>query len=164
MTNDEKNNEEKKELMPIWNTGFGNLDKVFDNFKKDFEQILAPSFITKPLFSDMSGTSMTCNITDEGDKFVITTDLPRIKKDEVNIDVGDDYVEISAEHKESEEEKKKKYLRKEQSEISVRRRMSLPEKVKSSDVKAKLDNGVLTVNLPKEEPTPQPKSTKIHIE
>ena len=111
-----------------------------------------------------SSSSMKCNLVDEGDKFVITADMPRIKKEEIHLNVGDDYVEISAEHKESEEEKNKKYVRKEQSEITIHRRLSLSERVKSDDVKAKLENGILTVNIPKEKPTPQPKSSKIEIE
>ena len=163
MSNDKDNDEKDRALTPFWYPQFGGFDRVFDNFKKDFEHLLAPSFITTTSFPDSFG-SMACNISDEGDKFVITTDLPRIKKDEVHIDVGDNHIEISAEHKESEEEKKKKYLRKEQSEISVRRRMSLPEKVKPSNVKANLEHGVLTINLPKETPTTQPKSTKVSVE
>lgn len=162
MSNNEKNNEEK-EIVPFWRSGF-DLDKVFDNFKKDFEQILGPSLATRPLFPNLPESSLACNIADEGDKFVITTDMPRIKKEEINLNVGDNYIEISAEHKESEEEKEKKYIRKEQSEISVHRRMSLPDRVKSADVKAKLEHGILIIDLPKEKPTPQPKATKIQIE
>ena len=163
MSNDKDNDEKSRALTPFWYPEFGGFDKVFDNFKSDFEHLLAPSFTAKSSFPDSFG-SMACNISDEGDKFVITTDLPRIKKDEVHIDVGDNHIEISAEHKESEEEKKKKYLRKEQKEIFVNRRMSLPEKVKSSEVKANLENGVLTVNLPKQTPTPEPKSTRVKVE
>jgi len=48
--------------------------------------------------------------------------------------------------------------------VSIHRRLSLPERVKSSDVKAKLNDGVLTVEIPKEKPTPEPKTTKINIE
>ena len=161
--NNENNDERKNELLPFWGSGFGDLDKVFDNFKRDFEQMLATSG-TKFSFPKTLESSLTCNIVDEGDKFVVTTDMPRIKKSEVNLNVGDDYIEISAEHKESEEEKKRKFIRKEQSEISVHRRMSLPEKVKSTNVKAKLEHGILTIDLPKEKPTPQPKTTKIDIE
>ena len=161
---DENNDEKKNELMPFWSSGFGDLDKVFDNFKKDFEKMLSPSFETRSTFPKMFESSLACNLIDEGDRFVITADMPRVKKEEVNLNVGDDYIEISAEHKESEEEKKKKFIRKEQSEISIHRKMSLPERVKSSDVKAKLEQGILTVNLPKEEPTPKPKSTKIEID
>ena len=163
--NNEKSNNEKRELSPFWSSGFGDLDHIFDNFKRDFEHIFAPSFhTTKQLSPTFKSSSTACDLVDEGDKFVVTADMPRINKDEINLDVGDDYIDISAEHKESEEEKKKKYLRKEHSEISIHRRMSLPDRVKSSEVKAKLNNGVLSVVLPKEVPTPQPKTTKISIE
>ena len=165
--NNDKNDKEKNELTPFWGSGFNELDRVFDNFKRDFEKFLTPSFTTRSSsFPDLfePSSSMACNLVDEGDKYVVTSDMPRIKKEEINLSVGDDYIEISAEHKESEEEKKKKYVRKEQSEISVNRRMSLPEKVKSEGVKAKLEHGILTINIPKQEPTPQTKSSKIEIE
>ena len=162
MSDNKESNEKNGALMPFWYPEFGGFDRVFDNFKKDFEHLLGPS-LTRSSLPD-SFSSMACNLSDEGDRFVITTDMPRIKKEEVHIDVGDDHIEISAEHKESEEEKKKKYLKKEQSEISVNRRMSLPEKVNPSEVKANLENGVLTVNLPKQTPTPEPKSTKVNVE
>jgi len=160
--NTENNDKERKEVVPFWRSGFGELDKVFDNFKRDFEHAFAPTLTAKPLhlFEDTTA----CDLVDEGDKFVVTADMPRIKKEEISLNVGDDYIDISAEHKESEEEKKKKYLRKEHREISIHRRMSLPQRVKSSDVKAKLNNGILTVEIPKEKPTPQPKTTKINIE
>ncbi len=163
---DSNDNNEKRELVPFWGSGFGNLDRVFDNFRRDFEHAFTPAFSTTKPFGHMFGqsSSTACDLADEGDKFVVTADMPRINKDEINLDVGDDYIDISAEHKESEEEKKKKYIRKEHSEISIHRRMSLPGRVKSSEVKAKLNNGILTVDLPKEVPTPQPKTTKISIE
>ena len=160
--NNIENNKERKEIIPFWRSGFGELDRIFDNFKQDFEHAFAPGFAAKSLhlFED----TLACDLADEGDKFVVTADMPRIKKEEINLHVGDDYIDISAEHKETEEEKKKKYLRKEHREMSIHRRMSLPERVKSSDVKAKLNDGVLTVEIPKEKPTPEPKTTKINIE
>ncbi len=162
MTNNENNDKEKKEIVPFWRSGFDELDRVFDNFKRDFEHAFAPAFAAKPLHLFEATTA--CDLVDEGDKFVVTADMPRIKKEEINLNVGDDYIDISAEHKESEEEKKKKYIKKEHSEVSIHRRISLPDRVKSSDVKAKLNNGILTVEIPKEKPTPEPKTTKIKIE
>ena len=163
--NNENTNNEKRELIPFWHSGFGELDRVFDNFKRDFEHVFTPSLATtKPFQSVFEPSNTACDLVDEGDKFVITAEMPRIKKDEINLDVGDDYIDISAEHKESEEEKRKKYIRKELSEVSIHRRISLPDRVKSSDVKAKLNNGILTVDLPKEKPTPQPKTASIKVE
>ncbi len=162
--NESNNNREKREVVPFWRSGFDDLDRVFNNFKRDFEHVLAPSFAMAKPFHHALESSPACDLVDEGDKFVVTADMPRIKKEEINLNVGDDYIDISAEHKESEEEKKKKYIRKEHSKVSIHRRMSLPERVKSSDVKAKLNNGILTIDIPKEKPTPQPKTTKIKIE
>ena len=163
--NNETDKDEKKELVPFWHSGFSELDRVFDNFKRDFEHVFTPSFPgVKPFHHMFESSSTTCDLVDEGDKFVFTADMPRIKKEGIKLDVGDDYIDITAEHKESEEEKKKKYIRKEHSEVSIHRRMSLPDKVKSSNVKAKLNNGVLTVDLPKEKPTPQPKTNRVQVE
>ena len=163
--NNENTNNEKRELVPFWRSGFDELDRVFDNFKRDFEHVFTPSLAaTKPFHSMFEASSTVCDLVDEGDKFVITADMPRIKKDEINLDVGDDYIDIFAEHKESDEEKKKKYIRKEHSEVSIRRRMSLPGRVKPENGNAKLNNGILTIELPKEKPTPQPKTTKVKVE
>ena len=164
MTTNNQDNE-KREIVPFWRSGFEELDRVFDNFKRDFEHVFTPSITgVKPLHQMFESSPTACDLVDEGDKFVITADMPRIKREEINLDVGDDYIDILAEHKESDEEKKKKYIRKEHSEVSIHRRMSLPDKVKSSDVKANLNNGILTVELPKEKPTPQPKTTRVKVE
>lgn len=96
---------------------------------------------------------ISCDIADKGDRFVLTADMPGMEKDEVNINVVDNEIEISAEHKESEEEKKGDYVRKERSETKYYRRLGLPEEIVSNKVTAKMTNGVLTVELPKKTPT-----------
>lgn len=57
----------------------------------------------------------SCDVIDEGKQFRVKMDVPGIKKSEVKLNVSDNSVEISAEHKEESEEKKKNYLRKERS-------------------------------------------------
>ncbi|MGQ0795921.1 MAG: Hsp20/alpha crystallin family protein [Nitrosopumilaceae archaeon] len=76
----------------------------------------------------------------------------------------DTSVEISAEHKEQEEEKKKNYVRKERKELSYHRTLPLPEKVISSKANAKLNNGILSIEIPKTTPTPKPKSSTISVQ
>jgi HSP20 family protein len=106
---------------------------------------------------------VSCDIADKADRFVLTADLPGMAKDEVTINVIDNEIEISAEHKEAVEEKEKGYIRKERSETRYYRRLSLPEEIVSSKVTAKMTNGVLTVELPKKTPTKveQPVAIKI---
>ena len=114
-----------------------------------------------PSFPKMPETS--CDVIDEGKQLLIKADVPGIKKNEIDLNVTDNSIEISAEHKAEKEEKKKNYLRKERSQVSYYRTVPLPEKVKSSQAKAKLTDGVLTVTIPKTKPTPKPKKKSIRV-
>ncbi len=101
---------------------------------------------------------------DEGKQFRVRVDVPGVKKNEINLNVTDNSVEISAEHKQEKEEKKKNYLRKERREVSHYRTIPLSEKVVSGKVKAKLTDGVLTITLPKSKPTPVPKKKSVTVQ
>lgn len=152
------------ELVPAWPFNWSNLDRTFDDFRREFEKALDafpgfPGFKTIPRMS-----SLSCDVVDEGDKYVIKAEIPGIKKDEVKLNVFDNSLEISAEHKEEEEEKKKNYLRKERSEVSYYRVLPLPDKVLTDKTQAKLIDGVLNITLPKATPTPKPKSTSIQVQ
>lgn len=156
-----KDNSKKTELVPAWPLNWQSLDKAFENFRKEFEK----SFTSFPSMSSMPKfTSLSCDIVDEGDKYVIKAEMPGVKKDEIKLNVFDNSMEISAQHKEEEEEKKKNYLRKERSEISYYRTLPLPEKVVSDRTGAKLTDGILTITIPKATPAPKPKSSSIQIQ
>lgn len=163
----EKKSKEKKsdtsmELAPFWRFGWPELDRVFDNFRRDFERTFASFPVGLPALPSIS--SMSCDIVDDGDKFRINVDLPGVKKEEVKLNVTDNSIEISAEHKEQEEEKKKNYVRKERKEVMYHRTLPLPEKVASLKASAKLNNGILTIEIPKTTPTPKPKSSTIKVQ
>ncbi|HSD04441.1 MAG TPA: Hsp20/alpha crystallin family protein [Nitrosopumilaceae archaeon] len=148
-------------VTPFWH-GWSDLDRVFDNFRRDFERAFAAFPVAMPSLPSISTTS--CDVIDEGNRFVVNVDLPGVKKNEIKLNVTDTAIEVSAEHKEEDEEKKKNYVRKERKEVSYHRTMSLPEKVISSKATAKLNNGVLSVEIPKVTPTLKPKSTSIPIQ
>lgn len=149
-------------IVPLWRQGWGDLDRVFDNFRRDFERTMT-SF--PPMnFPAMHVSSISCDVLDEGDHYVINAELPGVVKEDVKLNVSDNNVEISAEHKEETEEKKKNYVRKERRAFSYHRSLPLPEKVDSTKAQAKLNNGVLSVEIPKINPTPKPKSKDIPIQ
>lgn len=163
----EKKSKDKKpdtsiEPAPLWRFGWPELDRVFDNFRRDFERTFASFPAGLPTLPSIS--TMSCDIVDEGDRFRINVDLPGIKKDEIKLNVSDSTVEISAEHKEQEEEKKKNYVRKERKELTYHRTLPLPEKVVSLKATAKLNNGILTIEVPKTTPTPKLKSATIPVQ
>ncbi|KAL2539930.1 17.6 kDa class I heat shock protein 3 [Abeliophyllum distichum] len=83
---------------------------------------------------------------------VFKADLPGIKKEEVKVEVEDGRIlKISGERSKEKEEKTDTWHRVERSSGKFQRRFRLPENVKMDQVKAAMENGVLTVVVPKEE-------------
>ncbi|KQK04325.1 16.9 kDa class I heat shock protein 3 [Brachypodium distachyon] len=83
---------------------------------------------------------------------VFKADLPGVKKEEVKVEVEDGNVlVISGERSKEKEEKSDKWHRVERSSGAFVRRFRLPENAKVEQVKAGLENGVLTVTVPKAE-------------
>ena len=86
------------------------------------------------------------------------------RKNEIKLNVTENSLEISGEHKEESEEKKKNYLTKERSQISYYRTLPLSENVVASKVKAKLSDGVLDITLPKSKPTKTQKKKSVSVQ
>ncbi|KAL0405352.1 UNVERIFIED_CONTAM: class I heat shock protein [Sesamum latifolium] len=86
-----------------------------------------------------------------------------VEKEEVKVEVEDGRIlQISGERSKAEEEKKEKWHRVERSSGKFLRRFRLPENAKLDQVKAAMENGVLTVTVPKEE-MKKPEVKAIHI-
>nr|XP_043632836.1 17.3 kDa class I heat shock protein-like [Erigeron canadensis] len=83
---------------------------------------------------------------------VFKADLPGIKKEEVKVEVEDGRVlQISGERNVEKEDKNDKWHHVERSSGKFTRRFRLPENAKMDQVKAAMENGVLTITVPKEE-------------
>jgi len=94
---------------------------------------------------------------------IFKADLPGVKKEEVRVEVEDGRVlQISGERSREKEEKNDRWHRVERSSGKFLRRFRLPENAKLDEVKASMENGVLTVTVPKvEEKKPQVKTIDI---
>ncbi|XP_052174826.1 17.3 kDa class I heat shock protein-like [Diospyros lotus] len=83
---------------------------------------------------------------------VFKADVPGLKKEEVKVEIEDDRVlQISGERNVEKEEKNDAWHRVERSSGKFMRRFRLPENAKMDEVKASMENGVLTVTIPKVE-------------
>ena len=141
----------KKEsrLAPFWSSSWSDIDRSIENLRKDMEK----AFSSFPSISMPKMPEASCDVIDEGNQFRVKMDVPGIQKKDIKLNVTDNSLEISAEHKEESEEKKKNYLRKERSHVSYYRTLPMSENVVSGGVKAKLTDGVLDITLPKSKPT-----------
>ncbi|KAI0764118.1 small heat shock protein [Irpex lacteus] len=90
-----------------------------------------------------------------------TFELPGLKKEDVNIDVHNNVLTISGESKISSDRDENGYAIRERRFGRFERSLPLPQGIKSEDIKAGLENGVLTVSFPKTTPEQAPKKITI---
>ena len=106
-------------------------------------------FFTSPLVSTASDAAFKMNVEDAGESYVVTAQLAGVNRDEIDVELNEGRLSISVEKKETEEEKGKNYLHKETREWSATRGVYLKDAA-TEGLSAKLADGVLTVNVPKQ--------------
>lgn len=85
----------------------------------------------------------------EDDKgYVVEADLPGVTKDELDIEMNEDKLTISVNYSEEKDEEEKNYIHRERSRYSVSRGAYLKD-ADADNISAKLEDGVLTVKVPK---------------
>jgi HSP20 family protein len=97
----------------------------------------------------------------ETNSVTATFELPGLKKEDVNIDVHNNRLSISGESKVSEERDENGYVVRERRFGRFSRTLQLPQGIKNDEIKASMENGVLTVTFPKSAPEAQPKKIAI---
>ncbi|KAJ0245945.1 18.1 kDa class I heat shock protein [Hirschfeldia incana] len=141
----------------------GPRSSVFDPFSLDawdpFQGLFTPS--SAPEIAAFTNARMDWKETPES--HVFKADLPGLKKEEVKVEVEDkNILQISGERSKENEEKNDKWHRVERASGKFMRRFKLPENAKMEEVKATMENGVLTVTVPKApEKKPEVKSIDI---
>ncbi|CAL1400494.1 unnamed protein product [Linum trigynum] len=142
------------------------LTNVFDPFSLDlwdpFDGLISSTVANLPReTSAFANARIDWKETPEA--HIFNADLPGVKKEEVKVEVEDGRIlQISGERSKEQEEKNDKWHRVERSSGKFMRRFRLPENAKLDQVKASLENGVLTVTVPKqEEKKPEVKSIDI---
>ena len=139
------------------------MDRMFDDFRTQFDDLFWPISQRNELIADARGRNPPMDIADLGDKYEMHVELPGIPKNDIDIEVTPNSIEICAGHEESKQDKDKNWLRRERSSMSFYRSLDLPEEIKSDNVNAEFKDGVLTVMLPKIKPKPKHNASKVKI-
>jgi len=138
-------------------TPFGGIRELQDRMENLFKELEEEA-----LESSKEPNRMFCDVAETDDEIAVTTDLPGVDKDDIDIRCSEDTLRISAKRQvEEEEEEAEGYVRRERAWGSYKRTMELPSNVDCDEVTASFQNGVLEVKLPKKETT---KGKEIAIE
>ena len=116
-------------------------------------------------FSGRGLAEFKTDITDEGDYYELKADLPGFKKDEVNVELNDGYLTISAAKglDRDERDKKGRYIRQERYSGACSRSFYVGD-VKPDEIKAGYEDGILRLEIPKREAKAASAPNRIAIE
>ncbi|KMO86403.1 heat-shock protein Hsp20 [Megasphaera cerevisiae DSM 20462] len=131
-------NKKNKEIST--NTGFEDFYNVLDDFfSNDW-----------PLRRTLTHDTFKVDVEDNGNEYLIEAEVPGIDKKDINVELNDGKLMISITRDENSESKKKNFIHRERRYSSMSRSIYL-EDAKPDGIKAKLENGLLKVVVPKEE-------------
>lgn len=100
-------------------------------------------------WSNTEKFSMPVEISDKGNEFDIRAELPGVKKEDLDIDIEDNFLRINAKKIEETNEEDKNYKHSEFNYGEFSRTIQFPEEIDINKTEAKLENGVLQIKAPK---------------
>ena len=113
-------------------------------------------------WEDAEKYSMPIEISDKGEEYDIRAELPGIKKEDLDIDIEDNYLRINAKKFDETKEEEKNFKHSEFNYGEFSRTIQLPEEINIDKTEAKLEHGVLKITAPKLHKDKE-KSKKIQI-
>ena len=120
----------------------------FDDFFKD----VAPGFFIKPLHGDPlpSASQIRIDVKETDKEFTVQAEMPGVSKEDIHVSVEGSIVTLRAEiRQEDRQTEGEKVLRTERYHGEVSRSFQLPADIDEANAKARYDNGVLCLTLPK---------------
>ncbi len=142
-------------------------ENLFDDWMDDFPMM--PDFghdVSRKLYGKHANREMLTDVRDHGDHYEVEIDLPGFKKEDLNIELHEGNLTITASKGLDQEDKDKegKYVRQERYAGMMQRSFYVGEDVTEQDIKAKFEDGVLHLNVPKKETPKLPEKKTIMIE
>lgn len=140
-------------------------ENLFDDFMRfptfrDFDDV------ERKLYGKHAPHVMKTDVREHDDRYEVAIDLPGFKKEELDLKLNNGYLTVTAAKGLDREDKDKKgrLIRQERYSGTVQRSFYVGQAVTEEDVKAKFENGLLTLTLPKKEQKKLPEHKTIMIE
>ena len=131
----------------------------------DFPRFEVPD-IDKKLYGKHASHVMKTDVHEEDNGYEVDIDLPGFKKDEIQLSLDNGYLCVGATKARDNDKKnrKGKIIRQERYMGSMQRSFYVGDAVKEEDIKAKFEDGVLKLSIPKKEAEKVPEKKRIMIE
>ena len=146
-------------------TVFGeNLMDVFDDFDRNFFRGFGN--VDRALYGKHAQHMMKTDVKETDEGYEVDVDLPGFRKDEIHLELNNGYLTIEAAKSldKDDTDKQGRYIRQERYAGSMSRSFYVGEGLEPKDIRAKFENGILQLSIPKSAPKQLPKTTAIAIE
>ncbi|MGD0056393.1 MAG: Hsp20/alpha crystallin family protein [Methanomassiliicoccales archaeon] len=152
--------QDEKDVVPMIclnpQTMLGEMNGMFDRLRFGIEDFWFPSI-------SVSGARVPMvDVKDEDNHYLVEAEVPGMTKENVEIELGEDSLEIKAKKEEEKEETAEGYICKERGSLSFYRRLPLPEDANRDLIEAKMEDGILKISIPKVN-KPEDKKRKVDI-
>lgn len=121
------------------------MGRFMDRFLSDFARPIEGEDFTGQTFTP------AVDIKETPQEFLVTAEIPGIRKEDIHIEVADNLLILKGERKFEKEEKGESYHRVERSFGAFSRSFALPASARTDAIEAKFNDGLLTVRIPKAE-------------
>ena len=141
-------------------------ENLFDEFFDDFPMPREFRNIDRRLYGKNAAREMKTDVHEHEDHYEVDIDLPGFKKDEITLTLENGYLTVGAAKGVDKDEttKKGKVIRQERYAGALQRSFYVGDTLTEQDITARFENGVLTLNVPKQEARKLPEKKVIMIE
>ena len=139
------------------------FDDLMNDFRKNFIESIAFPFEWISVESVVPVREATVDLVDEGNRFVVHAEMPGVAKDNIDVALTKDGIEISAETDVETEDTEKNFVVRERVYSHIYKQLSFPEEVIPEQAESIFRNGLLEVSIPKKTIAPAPKKHKVTV-
>ena len=141
-------------------------ENLFDDFFEDFPMPREFRNVDRRLYGKNAAREMKTDVREHEDHYEVDIDLPGFKKDEITLSLENGYLTVTAAKGLDKDEttKKGKLIRQERYAGAMQRSFYVGDVLTEADITARLEHGVLSLNIPKRDERKVPEKKVIMIE
>jgi HSP20 family protein len=147
------------------NNPFETLERTFERMSRQFDEA-ARAWDRGEAFEmpGLAGEKAPMDLLERDEEYVVTVDLPGFERDDIEVTMVENRLQIDAERDEETDEDTENYVRRERRHRSVSRSIRLPDDIDPEGIGATAKHGVLTVTVPRTHTEAESRTIEIESE